>query len=462
MEHPTATSPSGSPLQQHWRAEAVRLREAHWGPLEDAAACQAALRQPADLQQRILARAAWLAARGSLQTCLQQWTTGARWALLALWLSAGLAGVGAAISVLGNPTGTVNLALALLGLLGLHALMFLIWLIGCLPGWPAGGTTLSHAWLWLTRKIVRGPDAALVAQAFLSLLSRTHAWKPALGLLSHGAWIAVFAGAIPTLLILLSTRSYTFYWETTLLSPDAFLAFSQWLGSVPHWLGFPLPSELSVAQSMAATPAPAAVQTQWSWWLIGCLLAWGVLPRVLGLIACGLWLHRRIRQLHVDPDLPGWLELRDRLLPTHQILGVDRPAGRADARLSATRQPYQATRHAAIMAYELGPDILWPPADLPDAIDDLGRCDSRADRVRIRQMLPTQHLLLVCDARLTPDRGAAVWFNELRHVCADFQILCLEGSPARRQVWQQALSQHSLPQASSLASWLEHLGNPSP
>ena len=44
-----------------WQAEAVRLREAHWGPLEDRAACQAALRQPPDLERHILARAAWLA-----------------------------------------------------------------------------------------------------------------------------------------------------------------------------------------------------------------------------------------------------------------------------------------------------------------------------------------------------------------------------------------------------------------
>ncbi|MFT0532210.1 DUF2868 domain-containing protein [Castellaniella hirudinis] len=460
MESAAALAPAGSPLHQHWQAEAVRLREAHWGPLEDTVACQQALRQPADLQQRILARAAWLAGQGPLQASLRQWTTAARWALAALWLGAVLAGAGAVLGVLGRPDGTVNLALALLGLLGLHTLMLLIWLASCLPGLPATGTTLSQGWLWLTRKIARGPDAALAAQAFLSLLSRTRAWKPALGLFSHGAWTAFFAGALPCLLLLLSTRSYTFYWETTLLSPDTFLTLSHWLGSVPHALGFPLPSGQSVAQSMAATSAPAPVQAQWSWWLIGCLTVWGLLPRVIGLAVCGLWLRLRIRRLRIDPDLPGWLELRERLLPTHQALGVDRPAGRPDAPLPGQGRARQAARHAAVLAYELGADIPWPPVGLPDAIDDLGRCDSRADRARIRQQPPARHLLLVCDARLTPDRGAAAWFNELRHTSADFQILCLAGSPSRRLVWQQFLSQHALPQAAGFDSWLAHLGSP--
>ncbi|WP_298012254.1 DUF2868 domain-containing protein [uncultured Castellaniella sp.] len=456
MRNAPPAARSESPLLQHWRAEAVRLREAHWGPLEDQAACQAALREPARLGPRILARAAWLAGHSPLQDRLDRWAHGARWALAALWLAAGLAGIGAAGAALSQ--GSVNLATALLGLLGLHALTLLIWLIGCLPVLQPA-TTLSRLWLWLTRKIARGPDAALAAQAFLSLLARARAWKPAVGLLSHGAWTIAYLGAIPTLIVLLSTRSYSFHWETTLLSPQAFVVFSEWLGSLPRLLGFPTPDRLAVTLSMGgAGAASAAIQADWSLWLIGCLLSWGLLPRLLALAVCGAWLRRRLRRLSIDPDLPGWLELRERLLPTHQTLGIDRPAPADGPVRAGAASARAATRHAAVLAYELGPDLPWPPDGLPDTLHDLGRCDSREDRQRIRAQLDATHLLLVCDARLTPDRGTAAWFDELNHACPDLRILCLGGTAERRQAWRQVLSRQHLRQVSDLAAWLEHIG----
>ncbi|WP_066458756.1 DUF2868 domain-containing protein [Castellaniella caeni] len=446
-----------SPLFQHWRAEAVRLREAHWGPLEDQAACQAALRVPAGLQDRILARAAWLAAHGTLQQRLRQWAASARWALIGLWLAAGLAGIGAASAALDHAQGSVNLAAAIIGLLGLHALTFLIWLAGCLPGLHPS-TTLSRLWLWLTRKLAHGPDSALAAQAFVSLLNRARAWKPALGLLSHGAWSIAYLTALPTLLVLLSTRRYTFHWETTLLSPDAFVALSRLLGSVPQWLGFPTPAGIDIAGSTGLLPASAAIQADWSLWLIGCVVAWGLLPRLISLAVCLAWLHARLRQLRIDPALPGWLELRERLLPTHQHLGIDRPAPTARAGLAPAHAAPARGAHAAVLACELGPDLAWPPPGLPPEVIDLGRCDSRVDRARIRQTLDAHHLLLVCDARLTPDRGTAHWLDELRHACPQLRVLCLGGSPEHQALWRHALGQQALAQVSSVQDWLAHLG----
>ena len=455
---PTAAPHPAGPLLQYWQAEAVRLREAHWGPLEDRAACQAALRAPADLGVRILARAAWLAEHGELHDRLVQWSVGARWALAVLWLSACLAGIGTAAAVLGQSQ--VNLALALLGLLGLHALTFLIWLAGWLPGLP-DSTALSRLWLWLTRRLVRGPDAALAAQAFLSLLGRARAWKTAIGLISHGAWTAAFLGALATLLLLLSARHYTFHWETTLLSPDVFVGMTRILGSVPGLLGFEAPSDALIAASLGPQPLAAGVQAEWSLWLIGCVLVWGLLPRLLALAACILHLRRRLARLTVDPGLPGWLDLRERLLPTHANLGIDRPAPAIDGAIGPAAPVAAAGGRAAVLAYELGHGLDWPPAQLPDDVVDFGRCDSREDRARIRALLrtPPAHLLFVCDARLTPDRGAAAWLDELRRSCPDLRALCLGGTPERLQAWQDALSHQAVPRISSLDGWLEHIGS---
>ena len=454
----SSASPADGPLLQYWQAEAVRLREAHWGPLEDRAACQAALRLPADLQGRILARAAWLAGHGELHDRLIQWSVGARWALAALWLCACLAGIGTAAAVLSQ--GQVNLALALLGLLGLHALTFLIWLAGWLPGLP-DSTALSRLWLWLTRRLVRGPDAALAAQAFLSLLGRARAWKTAIGLISHGAWTAAFLGAVPTLFLLLSTRRYTFHWETTLLSPDAFVGVTRALGHLPALLGFPAPGDVQVAASLGPQPLAAGVQADWSWWLIGCIVAWGLLPRLLALSACVLHLRHRLARLRVDPGLPGWLDLRERLLPTHASLGIDRPAPAPGGAAAPVAPAVAIGGRAAVLAYELGPDMAWPPDGLPAGEADLGRCDSREDRARIRALLgaPPAHLLFVCDARLTPDRGAAAWLDELRRSCPDLRALCLGGSPQRLQAWQDILSRQAVSRIPSLNGWLEHIGS---
>ena len=163
----------------------------------------------------------------------------------------------------------------------------------------------------------------------------------------------------------------------------------------------------------------------------------------------------------MDPGLPGWLDLRERLLPTHASLGIDRPAPAPDGAAAPVAPAVAIGGRAAVLAYELGPDMAWPPDGLPAGVADLGRCDSREDRARIRALLgaPPAHLLFVCDARLTPDRGAAAWLDELRRSCPDLRALCLGGSPQRLQAWQDILSRQAVSRIPSLNGWLEHIGS---
>lgn len=454
-----SNTPTRIDLFDTWQAEAIRLRETHWGPLEDRAACLAARRDADSLAGRIVRRAQWLAQHQGLDVHLRRWAGSARWILAMLWAGALLAGVGAASAALGQPGASVNLALALLALLGLHVLTLLIWLISLLPGATPTGA-LSQLWLWITRKLVRGPDALLAGQAFLSLLSRLGAWKSAVGLISHAAWVAAYVGAIPTLVVLLSTRRYTFHWETTLLSPDAFVTLTRALGSLPAWLGFRMPDTDQIAATLGATPLPAAAQADWSLWFIGCVLTWGLVPRAIALVACVLHLRRRLRAPGIDPGLPGWLELRDRLLPMHQSLGIDRPAWAPSAAGQAASGTLASVGPSAIIGFELGVDLDWPPADLPATVHDLGRCDSRADRSRIRQTLwmPPKHLLLICDARLTPDRGTRAWLGELNDLCPDFQVLRWKAAPGTMDThWQRLLDDLGIGGPGSLHQWLAHI-----
>ena len=74
-----------SPLRAHWLAELIRLREAHWGPLEDAAVVRQVRQMDVALPDRILARAQQLAQRERLAPLVDGWRR-STWAVLAVLL----------------------------------------------------------------------------------------------------------------------------------------------------------------------------------------------------------------------------------------------------------------------------------------------------------------------------------------------------------------------------------------
>jgi len=445
-----------------WLAEAIRLHEAYQGPLDDAQASRVACAQADDLPGRILWRAHCLASDSGLRQHLQHWAHGARWAMILLLAMACATGAGTAATVLAQQGGRINLALALTGLLGLHLLTYALWLLSRLPA-LSGGHGLASLWLWLTRRLARGPDAALAGQALLSLLGRARATAAAMGLISHALWCAVFLGMLSTLVLLLSTRQYRFHWETTLLSPGAFTHLTHWLGALPAWFGFPIPSAAGIAASLNDAAASATVQADWSLWLVGCVLTWGLLPRVLALLACAVELRHRLRRLRIDPTLPGWVELRERLAPRHESLGTDQPAPTRAAHRASRPLTDPLSGNTAILAHELGPDLVWPPPGLSAGIQNLGRSDDRDDRQRVRHLLdpPPARLVLFCDARLTPDRGTLHWFEELHTLCPGLQVTCLGGAtPARLAIWQQALADRGIPMLADPSSPLNAAGGP--
>lgn len=133
------------PLRAHWLAELIRLREAHWGPLEDAQAVRQVRQLDAGLPARILARAALLAHRENLIPLVDGWRRSAVAMLAVLFVLAVLSGAAAALGALGDGTRAVNVLWAMGALLGLHALTFLLWLASFLlrpplsPAWAASG-----------------------------------------------------------------------------------------------------------------------------------------------------------------------------------------------------------------------------------------------------------------------------------------------------------------------------------
>ncbi|SSW71676.1 DUF2868 domain-containing protein [Achromobacter agilis] len=450
---PLAESANPSRLRAHWLAELVRLREAHWGPLEDADAVRRARQLDADLPARILARAGLLAQRERLAPLVDAWRRSAMGILVALFALAALSGAAAALGALGDGSRPVNVLWALGALLGLHALTFLLWLCSFLFR-ASAATGLGRLWLWATRKLARGPDGALVPQAFLNLLARAGALRGLFGAISHLLWLTALCAALATLLAVLSTASYRFIWATTLLAPDTFVALTRAIGWLPAHLGFPMPDAAMVRASDGTQALSADAQVQWSVWLIGVLVVYGILPRLLAGTLCAASTLRALRGLRVDPALPGFSALRDRLEPPALSTGIDRPVDPLHEPRVRAAPPAGLDGRPVVLGLELPADLEWPPSDVPEAVQQAGNLDTREERNRVLDALAqaaATRLLIACDARQTPDRGTLSLIAELAAHAAQTRVWLIpprasaDAAATRAPLWRERLLALGLP-----------------
>lgn len=450
-----------TPLQNLWLSETIRLREEHAGPLEDLEANRLARAAGGDLPSRIQRRALWLAERDGLSTALTHWLQGARLALVLLLIFAVLSGAGLAFAALSQTP--VNVFWALGSLLGLNVILLLSWALGLIFA-GEHGATLGRLWLWLSEKFARDAKAAQLAPALLLMLQRQKLNRWALGTLVNGLWLLAMLSALVLLLTLMATRRYGFVWETTILSADTFINMTQALGALPALLGFNVPSvEMIRASGDAALDIESARQA-WATWLVGVLVVYGVLPRLLLAVFCFWRWSRGKAALSLDLKLPGYAQLRERLMPTSERLGINDAAPeqlhRVESHVSA-----HASDGALLVAIELDDQRPWPPA-LPKTVSNAGILDSRESRNKLLEQLsrfPPARLLIACDPRRSPDRGSLALIAELARNASATRVWLLQAPPgealdsARLGDWHVALQQLELPFADCAPlNWLEN------
>ncbi|MHC6227914.1 DUF2868 domain-containing protein [Pseudomonas sp. X10] len=450
-------------LDKRWLTEAVRLREEHAGPLEDQEANRRARQQGGDLAARIESRALWLAERDGMSTALLHWKQGARLALLALLFMAVLSGAGLAFAALGDGQRPVNVFWALGSLLGVNLMLLL--------GWAAGfflsaehSTGLGRLWLWLSERFARDAKAAHLAPALLVLLQRQRLNRWLLGLLVHSLWLAALVSALALLLALLATRRYGFVWETTILGADTFVTLTQALGALPSLIGFNTPDVEMIRASGDNLPALDLARQAWAGWLLGVLIVYGILPRLLLALLC-LWRWRQGRErLALDLNLPGYNPLRSSLMPSSERLGVQDAEPDTLPQFTSS-QLDSGSSGALLVGLELDDQRPWPPA-LPKAVKDAGVLDSRESRNRLLEQLsrfPPARLAIACDPRRSPDRGSLALLAELARNAGATRVWLLQAGPgqaldaARLGDWHRALDQLGLPHADTAPmNWLEH------
>ncbi|WP_330564751.1 DUF2868 domain-containing protein [Pseudomonas yamanorum] len=451
-----------NPLQTLWLTETVRLREEHAGALEDQEANRLARSTGGDLSTRIQNRALWLAERDGLTAALTRWLQGARLALILLAVVAIISGAGLSFAALGNGLVPVNVFWALGSLLGLNLILLLSWALGLLFA-GEHSASLGRLWLWLSEKLARDAKAAQLAPALLLLLQRRKLNRWAVGVLVNSLWLLALLSAMVILLTLLATRRYGFVWETTILRADTFVAVTQTLGALPALLGFNVPTvEMIRASGDAALNIESARQA-WAAWLVGVLLVYGILPRLILALLC-LWRWKRGRAaLSLDLNLPGYSQLRERLMPSSERLGVNDAAPEQLHHVTGGVSELESDG-ALLVAIELDDQRTWPPK-LPASVKDAGILDSRESRNKLLEQLtrfPPARLAIACDPRRSPDRGSLALIAELARSATATRVWLLQ-APAGQALdaerlgdWHTALQQLEIPFADCAPlTWLE-------
>jgi len=190
-----------------------------------------------------------------------------------------------------------------------------------------------------------------------------------------------------------------------------FVTWIGYLGVVPQWLGFVVPDSETVRASGSVFQQSADLTRRlWSGWLLGCLVVYGILPRVFLVLWSGLLAMKRLS--HAGPDLssPYYLSVLSRM-PSfeHQTDGKE-PSDSVLTRGLGSRSRESNTWHTQhiLIAIEPDPNEAWPPAGIGAALTCASPVDSRESRKHILASVAHARpncLVLACDARHSPDRG---------------------------------------------------------
>lgn len=456
---PLLMSESSPGLNAYWLAEAVRLHELEAGASAQTTNHSPPLAQDADKPTQIrwlLARAHKIGEPLGLLKAVSAWRRNARLIFLILVVLALSSGAMAALGFFGDERRAVNVIWTLLGLIGLPVLTLLLWIISLVVGRRAGGGVAGRAWLWLAGHWPRALKSAetgadgRVAEALAALMNRSGIGPWWLGFITHTFWLLALSATLIAMLLALSLRSYGFVLETTILSPEVFGSFVRGFGALPARLGFAIPDADMVLTALAGDVAGQSevARRAWSSWLSGGVLVYALLPRLVVWSFTILRLFSLRAKLKPDPALPGYSDLLAREARRSAPGIVD---GAAALGSDPQVAPIHTVpdKHAALIGIELHSDIKWPPFDTQIAGASLRVFDvveTREQRRVVRADLlakSPRRLVVVCDTRVSPDRGTQNWLADISHNAGELRVWLI-GADAehneRRKVWLDNLA----------------------
>ena len=364
-------------------------------------------------------------------THVRQVGQGLLWGLTLLCL---VMGFGSGLGLL-NQSG-LNFFIVLASVLGLNTVMFGVWVVMLLLP-KHKQTWFSPSW-W-----IRGKDP--VSQAILRLY--LEAWQQpkarwAAGKISHRFWLATLGGMLIAMLLLLVVRQYTFNWESTLLSDNSFIRVVQGLAWLPELLGFPVPDTQAILNSRLHNHMASA--RQWSGLLIGSMVVYGMVPRVLAWAYCH-WQTRDAAQ-----PLPLDKPYYQHLIQQWQTRVIDADTQTETVTIVPKISLSDDGQKWAVMLERPWAETHWYRHVLGQDWLDKGTADSRDAVAQLLEQLQ-QHrvqLLIGVPAQTVPDRGMLRQISRLAEAAqsgAVVQLLWERTDPADYfNQWQSALNERHI------------------
>lgn len=371
---------------------------------------------------------------------------------------------------------TINFYGVLIGLLGANTLALLFWLLLLFfksVFSPIQGVLklFTQRCLMFAQKHKRAFNAPTVSdknlsekhvfsavQSWYEFLFQSSAGRWRISTLLHLAWAVFLFGALACVLYKLSIEHYQFVWESTLLSNEVFVWLTQKLAYLPSLFGVGTPSVEHIQHSSiqsSVSSIHSAASRSWAVLLISSLVVYGIAPRLVLTVLCGVVSFVFAKKWLPNFDQPYYQKLIVALnapLSNSMILDEDD----APTPLKTFSLPPQhseslnnyldnylsggqhANKHWHRIAFEMPttPDKWHTQNEF-----DLGVVKDRDSlNALIPKLSKKTNVVLLCQLSAVPERGTARIISTLRKECDGFVVLLLSKGNIDRARYQQWLA----------------------
>ncbi|SEQ85178.1 Protein of unknown function [Nitrosomonas sp. Nm51] len=360
-----------------------------------------------DFTQRLTARANMLIRDNRLEDAIvkpRQQFMRAGWVCLIAAVILGCLAAGNAVSALH----TLNIYWLLSVLLGFHVLSLILWFIGIalnVQGLSSGVAAQLAGW-WPFRKKEKDTAESLARLAWWESCLTGTVGKWRISVLTHQFWLSYLAAGLLLLILLMLAKQYNFIWGTTLLPEHSLPRLTESLGQPLTLVGLEIPDSQQIAASrMGVIKQDAQTRSAWAQFLIGVLLIYGLLPRLLLLAFSALMLKWSERRFKLDLYLPYYIDLRQRLMgrkDNSRIIDADPLADEEPVKVFCTPVNNAIPENAHAVGIELDDSVIWP-GSVTCRLNIIDQ-QTHADAVKLVSSLSGPLLIGVAAYRL-PDRG---------------------------------------------------------
>lgn len=379
---------------------------------------------------------------------------GTIWGGTVLWFILGFVGLFSLMQA-----DIVNFFYVLASLLGIHTLILLIWL-GFLLFSPRNKPTLFGS-LFSPATLIRGKDTVTqtAVELYQDQLNHTGT-KWIISRISHQFWLASLLGMLVSLILLLLVKNYNFVWESTLLQNSTVVQIVQLMAWLPNLVGFPTPTAQDIITAqMNPETTPQMVAFRWAMLLIGSLLMYGIVPRLVAWLFCLIKVRSSRQKLDIkQPYYQKFIDFWQRKVTDPD----DSPQELKP--IAPTAHISQSKKLVALLEYPYADEDWYQfavgQASSLNSIENFGVMDERDDIEKLLAYLeqnPVQVLIGIPPQAL-PDRGTMRKLDKIAHTAKGGLIVQLldfkqdflptptelEQFKQRKEQWENALAERQI------------------